>query len=185
MISRAALIVAVVVCLACSEQRPAAAQSAAPCSEPEVIRGATAYNELVCAGIDKMQHGQFQEAIHDLEQATTLRLSEIPNFRLFSRLALAYFKAGDRDRANLNLDLGRLSLSLLVGIYRCHQASTGFILLDQTGAPVEHPQAKEITRRMCGAAYEYAYSRNSLEDFVHDASLVEHYLAIAKEVKGG
>ncbi len=88
-------------------------------------------------------------------------------------------------RANLNLDLGRLSLSLLVGIYRCHQASTGFILLDQTGAPVEHPQAKEITRRMCGAAYEYAYSRNSLEDFVHDASLVEHYLAIAKEVKGG
>jgi hypothetical protein len=185
MISRAALLVAVIICLACSEQRRAAAQSAAPCSEPEVILGATAYNNLVCAGIDKMQRGQFREAIHDLEQATTIRLSESPNFRLFPRLALAYFKAGDRDRANLNLELGRLSLSLLVGIYRCHQASTGFILLDQTGAPVEHPQAKEIPRRMCGAAYEYAYSKDSLEDFVRDASLVEHYLAIAKEVKGG
>jgi hypothetical protein len=130
-----------------------------------------------------MDAGRFAEAARDFEQALAIRLFEIPNFQLFPKLALAYSRAGDKRAARLNLERGRIALSLLVGVYHCDETPTGY-LLDEAGTPLEGPQASEIMRRMCGAIYEHIYTSSSLEGFVWRARLVEYYFTVAKEIEG-
>ena len=162
----------------------------APCQALELVEpGGPRYNALVCQGIASMEHGANKEAIQALEEANTIRFPDMPNFKLFPRLTLLYWRSGDRHKAGENLEKARLSLMILIGVYRCAETPTGFLVLTPRGDRVEGTRVEEIRRRMCGAAYEAYYGYNDgpfndelLERIAADARLVENYLRVAKAI---
>lgn len=155
------------------------------CGAPETSRGLDSrYDALVCEGLDDLEAGRYELAIQKFEEAMNIRLNEVPNFMLFSRLALAYWKAGQANRAQEALAKAELSLGVLVGILRCIDTDTGFGIVNRYGEPVKSQYVEAITRRMCGAAYDYYYDRESLEEFVNDARLVEVFLKVRETIEG-
>lgn len=169
--------------------RTAEAQSAPDCDAVELVQGNDAYNELVCRGIRSMATGQHPNAVRDFERALAVDLFEYPNFALFPRLAMAYWRAGRAPEATAALEKARLSLHVLVGIYRCRerQPDSKWVLVTVAGDAVSHEFADEITARMCGAAYSDMYTFDEsrpLESFAKNGKLVSHYLHI-REIIGG
>jgi tetratricopeptide (TPR) repeat protein len=155
------------------------------CSAPESSKGLDPrYDALVCEGLKAMEAGQYEAAIRNFEEAMSIRLPEVPNFMLFSRLALVHWKAGHVNRAREELAKAELALKVLVGILECKETDTGFAIVNRYGEPISSPEAEAVKRRMCGAAYEYYYERQSLEEFVSDARLVEVFLAVRKMIGG-
>jgi hypothetical protein len=150
------------------------------CTVPEIVPGNSRYNQLLCLGVEYMERREFRNAIPAFEEAMRIPLSDVPNFQLFARLALAYYWAGDSTKARENAERARLSLLVLTGAYRCEETRSTFVLVDRRGHSVDHPDAPEIARRMCGAAYDQVYEDASLESFVSKARLVENYLTIAR-----
>ncbi len=150
------------------------------CSAPELL-GDPRYDQLVCVGIEKMAAGDFEAAIDSFEHALQLRLFEVPNSLLFPRLALAYWKAGRVQEARETIEKARLSVEILAGVTRCVETDSGWVIVDHWLEPIDSPYVLEIRDRMCGAALEYFYRQERLENFVIDAELVKLYLA-AREV---
>lgn len=128
------------------------------CGAMEQAEGNPEYNRLVCEGLRQMERGHFAEATQTFEAAMKIPLFEFPNFALFSRLALAYLRAGDNTAARDALKKAELSLSVLIGATRCEETEKGFRLIKRGDIAVSANQDKEVTRRMCGAAYEYIYA---------------------------
>jgi len=159
-------------------------QARTSCDVPELVNGNATYNGLVCQGVTALAQERAIDAVLFFEEAMGIRLSELPNFKLYPRLALAYWKSGDKERANDTLQKGRLALLVLVGVYHCLEHDRGFSLADRYGDAVNEPFAEELARRMCGAAYEYIYVRESLRSFARDAPLVENYLRIEAIIRG-
>jgi len=141
-------------------------------------------NELVCQGLQSIERERYRDAIEAFERALAIHLFEVPNFQLFPRLALAYSKAGDGKKAQENLEKARALLLVLIGTYRCEETSAGFVFVNRQGGAVDEQFAADIARRMCGAAYDYIYETDSLEEFAHKARLVHAYLEVSK-VMGG
>lgn len=166
-----------------------AAQQAS-CNALELVEpGGPRYNALVCQGVESMDRNEYENAIRWFEDAMSIRLPDVPNFKLFPRLALAYWRSGKQDKALENLEKARLSLLMLIGTYKCQSTPNSFLLVDPLGDVVDGPQVADIRRRMCGAAYEnyYGYTEGPFDDqlldrFLGDARLVENYLVIARTI---
>jgi tetratricopeptide (TPR) repeat protein len=163
--------------------RTAAAQVGPQCGAIELIQTEDQYNRLVCDGIRAMADGNQSQAVDSFEKALGIQLFEYPNFVLLPRLALAYWSAGRVEDAYATLEKARLTLLVLVGIYRCQERESDWTyqLVDASGQLVRERYAEEINSLMCGAAYVDIYALDewrSLESFVVDGQLVDHYLRI-------
>ncbi len=167
---------------------PAYGAQAAPiiknldCEVIELVEGNLDYNRLVCEGVRHMQQGHPVDAGLTFEKAMRMPLFEFPNFKLYPRLALSYFRAGNRDKAKETLKKSELALSVLIGSAYCKETEKGFRLVKQEGIAPESHYESEIARRMCGAAYEYVYSQRSFEIVLHNARLIEAYVEAKKEI---
>ena len=112
-----------------------------------------------------------------------IRLSGAPNYKPFARLAIAYWRAGDRAKARTAVEKSRLSLMLLTGIYRCNPTPAGAQLVDQDNKRLAGPAAQDIENRMCAESFKSYFVRTSLDSFVADAKLIEVYEAARKLIR--
>nr|VFJ50500.1 MAG: hypothetical protein BECKDK2373C_GA0170839_102910 [Candidatus Kentron sp. DK] len=159
-----------------------ATETQSDCDAPELVEGSgPEYNQLVCDGARLMAQGYYGEATKAFEAAMKIPFLDMPNFKLFPRLALAYFMAGEREKATENLEKADLSLSVLTGIVRCKEDDRGlFFLVHESGKRIDNI---DIVHRMCGAAYDYFYGRYSLEQVLQDAELVRRYFDIRDRIQ--
>lgn len=182
--TRILLIVAVATLRAAAGPASVAAQDAVPCDAVELVSGNQRYNRLVCSGIDMLDQGRFGEAVRYLEDASNVMIFEFPNFMILPRLALAYWRLGDKSKATEYLNQSHLSLSVLIGIYQCEERNDGVRIVDAYGGEVKEPGIIAVLRRMCGAAYEYVYEQISFEIYLDNARLIQHHLEIARVIQG-
>lgn len=140
------------------------------------------YNQLLCEGIQSMQDGQYAAATRAFETALTEKFNETPNFKLFTRLAVAYFKAGNVVRARETLAKAELSLSVAIGIAKCRETEKGDTVLTKDGRPVAEPHG--IVEVMCGAIYEDVYRFRNFRSAVHEGQLVQAYLDAEQLILG-
>jgi len=177
--SKSARVVGAIALLAVGLPLPGAeaqvVQQEESCDVPELSREYPQYDTLVCEGVTAMATGEFQAAINYFERAMDVRFHEYPNFQLFSRLALAYWRAGHVETALTTLEKARLSLNLLIGVYTCLETDQGFQFLDDRGVEINRPEAVEVKRRMCDAI-AIDYYGTSLYSIVRHAKLVQVYL---------
>ncbi len=160
-----------------------AKEGGASCTVLELVEGNPRYNSLVCEAVEHEAAGRYERAALSLETALKLPLFEVPNFKLYGRLASVYAGAGDPEKARRVLEQGELALSVLAGIYRCAEGKGGYVLVDRRGEDVNSPFNALVASRMCGAALDYYYWRPSLEAFVRDAKLIGSFLALRKKVE--
>ncbi|MBT8420671.1 MAG: hypothetical protein KJO08_07405 [Gammaproteobacteria bacterium] len=151
------------------------------CDAPELVEGNAKYNQLVCNGVGFMTRNRYAEAAKTFEMAMEVPLFEMPNFELFPRLALAHFMAGNREKAMENLKKAELSLSVLTGILHCLETEQGLFVVRENGERIDD---FGISRKMCGAAYDYFYRRFSLEQVLQEAELVKRYFDIKNRIRG-
>lgn len=164
-----------------------AACSPQACRSPEVVDGASRYNQLVCAGIEAEAAGDYRGAAEALESALQVPLLEYPNYRPLPRLALALAMAGDTVNASRVLDEARLALEVVFGRTRCVYEGEQFVL-----RPAIAPGALDVTgtaeaatvRRMCGEAYNPHYERPLLDLLRIDRELIDLYLAADQRIRG-
>jgi tetratricopeptide (TPR) repeat protein len=154
------------------------------CTAIETVSSNQEYNELVCAGIDAMHQGKYQDAINLLERAGNISILEYPNFKVYPLLALAYSKVGDQKKAKENLEKARLSLSVLVGIYHCTETVDGFYISHGINVKVDSQFNDNVARKICGESYDYVYDVDSLETVVANAKLIESYFSIRNQIDG-
>lgn len=166
--------------VACSSSGQAAQTE---CDAPELLRGSIQYNERVCASIAAMQGGDYRRAVENLESALDQRLSDYPNFRPYSRLALAYSRLGDGEAAERALERARLTLSVYLGFLACRVEEGRFTLRTAAGARVESPQVTEVAALMCGDAYSYIYEQTDLGTLKQDLPLLELYYETQRSVR--
>ena len=157
--------------------------SKADCSAPEILEGHSDYNELVCSGMGYMQEAKYFEAIDAFHEALDIPFHETPNFELFARLALAYAKSGEFNKADQVLKKAELSLSVFTGILTCEERQQGFYLLNLSNNRVDDDLGREVAKRMCGGAYDYIYESRSLERVLIEAKLVDNYIEIRREIR--
>lgn len=158
----------------------AQAGQAVACAVPE-LADHPGYDQLVCEGVAATAAGNYAEAVASFEAAMEIRLFEFPNFELYSRLSLAYWRAGRADEARTTLEKARISLNLFIGIGRCEETDVGFRFVDQFGLEITGAIADEVKRRMCGAIYEPYYG-TTLDTIVRDAELVAIYRQALEQV---
>jgi hypothetical protein len=174
---------AAVLAIACGAAQESAGQGApVACNVPE-LAGNPEYDALVCRGLDKFSHGRYAASATDFETALGIRLGGAPNYKLLARLAISYWRAGDRAAARVNLEKSRLSLMLLTGIYHCNPTPVGGQLVDQDNKRLTGPPAQDIEIRMCADSHKAYFVRTSLETFVADAKLIEVYEAARKLIR--
>ena len=121
------------------------------------------------------------------EKALKQPVYEVPNFKLYPRLALAYSMNGNDKEAKENLEKARLSLEIFTRMLVCVESDNGIFIAKSTWGQankVKSPYHDEIMGRMCGASYEHMYERQSLEDILIESELVKHYLEIKKKIEG-
>ncbi len=155
------------------------------CGAAEVVPGAAEYNKLACIGIDLMGENAHGEAVTHFERALRIPLLEQPNFKLLPRLALAYSRAGNPEKARATLGSAELALSVFAGVIQCVEGESGFELAYSSGLPVTALQKEEIAKRMCGAAYDGYYVRPNLESFVKDSEIVRYFFQVREEINRG
>lgn len=142
------------------------------------------YYKHECAGLHYMKGQQYDKAIKSYKAALALPLFEYPNFELLSRLALAYFKAGNIKKAKENLEMAGLTISVYVGVIKCGEEDD---LYDHEDGEYKTGEVYEKVRNiMCGEIYEgyYEYS-HSLESVLYDAELVKYYFEVKRQIEEG
>ncbi|MGH7249959.1 MAG: hypothetical protein ACREGC_03210, partial [Minisyncoccia bacterium] len=147
---------------------------------------AKGYNKLICSGIESMKDGDYKPAIRDFEEAMSLKIGEVPNFKLYPRLALAYHFDGDQEKAITAIEKAELSLKVFTRIYKCVETDKGFYIGREAWGEtykVKSPYNDEISKRMCGAAYDYMYEGESLDAILVESKLVNQYLEIKRKIK--
>lgn len=159
---------------------------AATCNAPE-LAGRASYDELVCSGTMSMMRQDYRRAIQLFDRAMEIPLLDRPNFQLYPRLALAYFRVGDREKANALLTKAELSLMLVTRMLNCEEFGSTYIIVRNiwgVSSKIDSPYHDEIASRMCGAAYEAIYHPQKLEEIVGQASLLRNYFDIKAQIDG-
>lgn len=159
------------------------------CLVPEQ-HGYKEYDELVCAGIQSLNQARYQEAIEQFKRAMEIPLFEYPNFKLYSRLALANFKNGDKKKAAELLSKAEISIKIFTRIYHCKSISdddSSYIiekLISGTFYRVDSPFHDEIANTMCSSAYDGIYNPEWLDGILDDSEVVKNYIEIRREIVG-
>ena len=156
------------------------------CSAPELMEGFEGYNhynELVCEGIKYTKEEKFSDAVKAYEQALSVFFLDIPNFELFSKLAWVRFKMGDITRARKELKKAEISLLVYTGMLECPGSGDVSHLKYRYGALFDGEIYKEVAVVMCGEAYDYYYTRESLESVLYEYPLVKQYFDIKRKIE--
>ena len=169
----------------------AEAGTSSNCDAPEVIdfaEGYKDYNNFLCSGIAQMKEEKYSDAVSSFKSALSIRLFEIPNFELYSRLAMAHFKAGDIENAKRSLLAAELSLSILIGVLTCVEVDVedfgvSYIVVNEYGDRLSGDVLEEVVNKMCGAAYDYYYDQSSFAVTLSNAELIKRYLAAKKSIE--
>ena len=152
------------------------------CDVPELKHGKSYYNELVCSGVEFAESGKYADAVKSFEKAIAIRFHESTNFELFPKLAWARFKNGNFSAAKEDLKRAELSLSVFAGLIHCQETDEGFYLKNNAGIKLTGEISSEVSRIMCGAAYDYIYRRDSLDRVLLEAELVKRYMDVEKKI---
>lgn len=166
----------------CSVNTLAIAAGQVPCVAIELSSGSPEYNRILCEGLERMQQKRYGDAVLAFESAMEVPLFEVPNFALYPRLALAHYSAGNYDKARDNLSKAELALSVLIQSIRCEEKDDGFRLIKRDGTEVNSQFESEISKRMCGAAYESYYTERTFDSTLRDAKLIELFYRIKNDL---
>lgn len=157
----------------------------AQCNAPEVVKGATKYNTLVCQGVAASQKGEDQEALGLFLEASKEPVLESPNILMFGRIAETYARLGQFREADLYLKYDDLSLLWLIGVVRCQeQSNSNNETLFKDGERLKSPEAEHMAGVLCGPIFDndsYFADRDA-ESFVPVAKAILRYSALRKEV---
>ena len=151
------------------------------CNAIEVYKGNDNYNHLLCSGIEYMNKKKYKDAINKFEKAMQVNLLEFPNFKIYTRLALAYFLYKDEKKAKENIQKAELSLLLYVRIIYCKDYKESYILVDKYHNYISQQYSNEISNLMCGAAYEYIYNA-TLESIAYDSELIKYFVYVKNQL---
>lgn len=162
-----------------------AQQKTDKCNAIELVEGSKDYNSLVCQGHEAMYVGDYGLAINLLGKAAAIHLFEVPNYKLYPALALAYFKAGNEEKAKEYLEKSRLTLSVVVGIMHCEGTDSSFYIAEYATQLVASKYNKDVARTMCGEVYEEAYVGRTLKGIVADAELIKYYFSVRAQIEAG
>ncbi len=161
----------------------------APCEALELFgKDDSDYNRLVCEGVAHMQRQQYKQAARAFEAAMQKTLYDSPNFVLYPRLALAYWRAGDSAKAKAALKKGEIALSIFIGAVKCLETQEALDVVKRAGSDTdraiyESPFWNEVSKRMCGGAYDVIYAQRSFARVLSEAKLVQAYLDIKEEIE--
>lgn len=155
------------------------------CTAPEVVKGATKYNMLLCQGIAASQQADEQKALRFFLEASKEPVLESPNILVFGRIAETYARLGQFREADVYLKYDDLSLLWLIGVVRCRaQSNSNNEVLLQDGEPLTSPEAKHMVDVLCGPIFDddsYFADRDA-ESFVPVAKAILRYSALRKEI---
>jgi hypothetical protein len=157
----------------------------AQCGAPEVVKGATAYNNMVCKAWAASQEGDQTKALGFFLAASEQPVLESPNIRLFGEIATTYAKLGRFSEADLYLQYENISVLWMIGIVRCQAVPyTDGEGLFQDGKRLRSPVAKHMSSVLCGPIFdEYSYFRDrDAETFVPAANEILQFQAVRKEI---
>lgn len=155
------------------------------CKAPELVVAQKQYNKEVCAGISMAKVGNHKAAILYFEKALQMNLLEVPNFQLIPRLALMYSYVGLKDKSMQLLGEAELALKVYTRIYRCSEQDGNFTITRNSWGKsyrIDSPHHDRVAGMMCGDAYDYIYHPESLMVNIREATLVQNYLSIKKEI---
>lgn len=130
-----------------------------------------------------MDQGRYRDAIGRLEEASELRLLNMPNYAVFPRLALAHHLTGEAAKAAEYLKLAELSLSLMVGHLQCQRRNNQFEIVDRSAVAIKSDLAKSLVQRMCTEEYEGLYASIALDAIASEAALIEYYLIVKRTIE--
>ena len=153
------------------------------CDVPELVSHHPEYNGLVCAGMAYLDGKDFANAAQFFEKALAIKIHEWPNFELFPKLAWAHFKAGNPEKAKVNLLKAELALSVLVGIAKCRETATDILLVDRHGNQVTGAYAEDIRNRMCAVIHDSYYGHSNLEQVLADSERIRRYFEIRDRIE--
>jgi hypothetical protein len=131
-----------------------------------------------------MERGRYSQAIEELLRAKSMGFVEYPNFLLYPRLALAYFKSGDKVKAKETLKKAELTLLIYQGVVHCEEGDQEFHLVAPEDVKIEPSVSEEVIGVMCGAIYEEYYHPHTLVGVIEDAKLIKHYCDVQKRIEG-
>lgn len=157
----------------------------AQCNAPEVVKGATKYNTLLCQGITASQKGEQQRALAFFLEASKQPIFESPNILMFGRIAETYARLGRFREADLYLKYDDLSLLWLIGIVRCQpQSNSDNEVLLQDGEPLNSPEAKHMVNVLCGEIFDdsFDFHDSDAKSFIPAAKAILRYSALRKEI---
>lgn len=127
----------------------------AQCQAPEVLKGATKYNTLVCQGVAASQKGEYQKALGFFLKASKEPIFEFPNLLLFGRIAETYAHLLQFDDSDRYLEYDNLSLLGAIGIVRCQaQSNSDNENLFQDGELLKSAEAKHMVDVLCGEIFD-------------------------------
>ncbi len=152
------------------------------CDALELISGHSDYNSLVCAGVQKVEERKYEEAISLFEQALAVPLREWSNFLLLPRLALAHHLSGSGQKAESVLLKAELTLSVFLGLMTCEQTETGYVVRRAYEDYLTGQVGNEVAAIMCGNEYHYVSERDTLEQVLLEAKLIENYFEIKRQI---
>jgi hypothetical protein len=158
------------------------AEAANDWPEPVVIEGVSMVNEctaevwgngkyemVACAGQKHLQQGRYDDAASSFERALAIPRFEIPNFLLFSKLALAQALAGSADEAERALLKARLTHSFNVGFTSCS-------LLE-----VDEASREEGTFRLKGGEVNIGLERLIIGEDIDRELVTDAYMRMCSE----
>lgn len=161
-----------------------AATVSAQCSAPEVVRGADAYNALVCKGYRAMDARDYQGALKFFLSASKESVLESPNMRLFARIAYVYAKLGRFSDADEYLRYDNLALLWAIGVVRC-EGNPGSEVLRQDAVPLSTTESKHMADVLCGGMLDDMLNLPGRDaaSFVPAAEMILRHTEIRKEIE--
>lgn len=157
----------------------------AQCSAPEVVKGATKYDALVCQGIAASEKAEDQKALEFFLKASKEPVLESPNILLFGRIADTYAHLAQFREADLYLKYDDLSLLWLIGVVRCQsRPNSQNESLFQDRELLKSEEAKHMVDVLCGPIFDndsYFPNRDATS-FVPVARAILRYDALRQQI---
>jgi hypothetical protein len=162
-----------------------AARVSAQCNAPEVVRGADAYNALVCKGYRAMDVKNYQDALKFFLSASKGIVAESPNMLLFARIAYVYAKLGRFGEADEYLRYDNLALLWAIGVVRCKGGpGTEDDTLHQDGVPLSSSASEHMADVLCGGMLDNMLNLQGRDaaSFVPAAELILRHTETRREI---
>ncbi|MFC3195970.1 hypothetical protein ACFODZ_17095, partial [Marinicella sediminis] len=141
-------------------------------------------NSLVCEAFKAWDDLEYSKSISLFEEAANIEIFETPNIKYYPILTELYWKIGDVDNAQKNLQISKLSLEIVLGIVECRWngfSTTDNITVKQaldeklvgiyrSNKIVKEPYGDYVFLKMCNENMLDGYIKNAGLDTIYRLS---------------